>query len=85
MKKIGPNTEPWRTTVASGVGDDLQPEHETVKVLFDRRKPRGNCSGDQIIKMKQNGVVYLVKSCKEVKKDKTGDLLFVHGPDEVIM
>jgi len=34
--RIGPNTEPWGTPVTSRVGDDLQPEHETVKVLFDR-------------------------------------------------
>jgi len=33
MKRIGPNTGPWGTPVASRVGDDLQPEHETVKVL----------------------------------------------------
>jgi len=38
MKRIGPNTEPWGTPVASRVGDDLQPEHETVKVLSDRYK-----------------------------------------------
>jgi len=36
MKRIGPNTEPWGTPVVSRVGDDLQPEHETVKVLSDR-------------------------------------------------
>jgi len=36
MKRIGPNTEPWGIPVASRVGDDLQPEHKTVKVLSDR-------------------------------------------------
>jgi len=36
MKRIGPNTEPWGTPVASRVSDDLQPEHKTVKVLCDR-------------------------------------------------
>jgi len=35
MKRIGPNTEPRGTPVASRVGDDLQLEH-TEKVLFDR-------------------------------------------------
>jgi len=36
MKRIGPSTEPLGTPVASRVGDDLQPEHETVKILYDR-------------------------------------------------
>jgi len=36
MNRIGPNTEPWGTPVASRVGDDLQPEHETVEVVSDR-------------------------------------------------
>jgi len=36
MKKIGLNTEPWGTPVASRVGDDLQPKYKTVKILSDR-------------------------------------------------
>jgi len=36
MKRIGHITEPWGTPVAKRVGDDLQPEHDTVNVISDR-------------------------------------------------
>jgi len=90
MKMIGPNTEPWRTPVASRVVDDLQPKHEIVKVFFRQiwRKPREDYVAETKSRkqaLKQNGVVYGVKRCREVKMGKTNDFLLVYRPDEVIM
>jgi len=59
MKRVGPSTEPGSLgiPVASRVGDDLQSEHETVKVLsnrYEENKERWNrvMSGVQIFCLK---------------------------------